>query len=69
MNGMTLDTMPEILTAKDISEYLGICYNSALTLIKYHITHIKIGTTYRVTKTHFKEFLDKDTSVEFQLKG
>ena len=68
MNGLKLDDMPEILTAKDISEYLGISYNYALQLIKYKITHIKLGSTYRVTKNHFIEFINSDESIAIKLR-
>lgn len=47
----------DILTAKEISDYLDVSYNYALTLIKYKMKHIKLGNTYRVTKTAFGEFL------------
>lgn len=60
MNSKKLSEMGEILTAKDISEYLGVSYNYALRLIKYSIKHIKLGSTYRVTKKNFEEFLEKE---------
>ena len=59
MSTKKLDELNDILTAKDISEYLGISYNYALKLIKYEIKHIKLGSTYRVTKNSFIEFLEK----------
>ena len=51
-----IDNLPEILTAKDISEVLRISYNSTLKLIKYNITYLKLGNTYRVTKINFIKF-------------
>lgn len=68
MNNLTLSAMPEILTAKDISQYLGIHYNTALSLIKYKLVYIKIGSSYRVTKTHFMEFLESSEPQEFSFR-
>ena len=58
----TLNNLPDILTAKDISEFLGISYNSTLKLIKHNMIFLKIGNTYRVTKDHFRNFIEEDTS-------
>ena len=68
MNGIDLNSLPEILTAKDIAKYLGTSYNYALSLIKYQLIYIKLGSSYRVTKAHFKEFLDKNVSQEMKLR-
>lgn len=68
MNGLTLDNLPEILTAADISQYLGVSYNYALLIIKFKLTHIKLGNSYRVTKAHFIEFLDSSESQELKLR-
>lgn len=60
----TINTLPDILTAKEISNYLGISYNSTLKLIKYNMVYLKLGNTYRVTKNNFLNFLNRDTSIE-----
>ena len=60
----TINTLPDILTAKEISNYLGISYNSTLKLIKYNMVYLKLGNTYRVTKNNFLKFLNRDTSIE-----
>lgn len=60
----TFENLPDILTAKEISNYLGISYNSTLKLIKYNMVYLKLGNTYRVTKNNFLNFLNRDTSIE-----
>ena len=53
-----LEEMPEILTARMIADYLNIGYSKALHLIQYEgIQHLKLGSTYRVPKQHFVEWL------------
>ncbi len=64
-----IDNLPDILTAKDISEVLRISYNSTLKLIKYNITYLKLGNTYRVTKINFIKFLQSDKSREAVIKS
>ena len=59
-----INTLPDILTAKEISNYLGISYNSTLKLIKYNMVYLKLGNTYRVTKNNFLNFINRDTSIE-----
>lgn len=59
-----IDTLPDILTAKDISDFLGISYNSTLKLIKYNMIFLKLGSTYRVTKANFLKFLESPTSTQ-----
>ena len=68
MNGITLESLPELLTAKDIAEYLGVSYNYALLLIKFHLTYLKLGQSYRVTKAHFIEFLNSNQSRQVTLR-
>lgn len=60
----TLNNLPDILTTKDISEFLGISYNSTLKLIRYNMVFLKLGSTYRVTKTNFLKFLESPTSTQ-----
>lgn len=62
-NALTLDTLPEILTAENISQYLCIGYVKALRLIKYGgIPHLRIGNTFRISKRAFEEWLMKPES-------
>ena len=56
---MKLSEMNEILTAADISEYLGCSYNYALRLIKYEMKYFKLGSSYRITKDNFIAYLNK----------
>ena len=61
----TLQQFPEILTAKEISMYLGIGYSKALHLLRFgNIPYIKIGNTYRVSKSRFETWLNQDGQVE-----
>jgi len=54
----TLHDLPDILTAKDISTYLRVCYTKALGIIKYSgIDYLKIDNVYRVRKDVFVEWL------------
>ncbi len=57
-NRSTFESLPEILTPKEISHYLGICYTKALDVIKYGgIRYIKINNTYRVRKADLHDCL------------
>jgi excisionase family DNA binding protein len=61
----TLQQFPEILTAKEISIYLGIGYAKALHLLKFGgIPYIKIGNTFRVSKPKFETWLNQDGQIE-----
>ncbi len=52
-----IENLCDILTPQEISEFLGISYNSALKLIKYNMVYLKLGSRYRVTKENFLKFL------------
>lgn len=68
MNGITLESLPEILTANGIAEYLGVSYNYALSIIKYKLTYIRLGNSYRVTKANFINFINCEQSQEMKLR-
>lgn len=58
-----IDSLGDVLNAEDISNVLGIGYVKSLKLIKYGgIPHIRIGNTYRVSKTNFLTWLNQETS-------
>lgn|GEM_PF-1280644 len=52
--------MPDILTAKLISQHLGICYSNALALIKSGSipSVIRIGQGYRVPRAAYERWLN-----------
>lgn len=53
-----LADLPEVLTARMISDYLNIGYTNALSLIQHSgMKYLKIGNTYRVPKKHFEDWL------------
>lgn len=58
---MCFENLPEVLTAKDIAEYLDVGYAKALRLLKYGgIPNIRLGNTFRVSKQVFEKWLNKD---------
>lgn len=59
-----IQELSDVLTAKDIAEFLGISYNSTLKLIKYNMVYLKLGSTYRVTKENFLKFLQTNVSTQ-----
>jgi hypothetical protein len=47
----SINELPEILDAREISNYLGIGYQKSLHFIKYSgLPFLKLGNTYRVFK-------------------
>ena len=60
--------IPELITAKEISEILKISYPQALSFIKYSgMDYLKIGNQYRVIKSKFYDFLNKKGIREINL--
>ena len=58
MNKRRLEALPDALTARDISGFLGIGYTKSLRLIRYSgLPYIKLGNVYRVSKKTFSEWL------------
>jgi excisionase family DNA binding protein len=47
----------EIMTIDDVAKELKISYTKARLLVHEHIKHIKIGRTYRITRSSFNQFL------------
>ena len=61
---LTLENLPEMLTAELIADYLDVCYVKALQLIKHSgMPHIRLGRSYRVPKARFQEWLDAQQDV------
>lgn len=59
-NGTILVEFPDVLDAKMISKILRIGYTKALSTIQYGgMDHVKIGNTYRVTKSSFLRWLEE----------
>lgn len=51
---------PEVLDARQVAEILRIGYGKALHLIRFSgISYLKIGRTYRVSRTAFLDWLDR----------
>lgn len=61
MDNNNLSHLPEILTPKMVSQYLGIGYAKALDLLKSPSgpSTIKIGNAYKVPKEQFRLWLNK----------
>lgn len=67
-NLASLESLPDILDAKTISEFLSIGYVKSLKLIQYgDIPYLKIGNTYRVSKQNFLEWLNQSGKREIQI--
>ena len=63
-----LDSLPDVLDAKDIAQVLGIGYVKSLNLIRFGgMNYIKIGRVYKVSKQNFTEWLNccKPRVIEF----
>lgn len=59
----------KFLTAKDISSILKICYQKALSFIKFSgVEYIKIGQAYRVEEGKFYDFILNNGTVELDLE-
>lgn len=49
-----------IYTVEEIQEILGICKSSAYSLVKKgEFSCVKIGSTYRISKSSFDEWLNQ----------
>jgi hypothetical protein len=63
VENITLESLPEILTAQDIASYLKISRSSVYELLKLKpehggIVNIAIGISKRVEKNDFKKWLE-----------
>lgn len=64
-SNIKLNQLPDILDAYTIADVLGIGYSKALGLIKYGgIHYIKLGSTYRVSREKFLNWLASDPKVD-----
>ena len=59
-NEGSVTELPDILTARDVSRHLGICYTNALSLIKSGRipSVLKIGQGYRVPLRAYEAWLN-----------
>lgn len=56
----SLNEYPEIMTAKEIAEYMGISYAKALHILKYgDLPCIKIGHIFKVSRNIFQAWLNE----------
>lgn len=53
----------EVMTVDDVAKELKISYAKARHLVQEHIKHIKIGRTYRITRSSFNQFLGETGEV------
>ena len=59
MQKISLDSMGDVLDAKDIAGILGIGYTKALKLIRFSgMNFIQIGRVYKVSKQNFIDWLN-----------
>ena len=62
--GKTLDMMPDVLTAKDISEHIGLSRYTVYELMKLPqdrggIPNIKVGKSKRVLKSEYEKWMNR----------
>lgn len=58
---ISIESLPDVLSPRDISSALGVGYAKALHLIKHgNIIHIRAGNHYLVSKVRFLEWLHAD---------
>ena len=63
---LSQEDLPEILTPKQLAQYLGIGYAKALSLLKYGgLPCIRIGNTFRISKQMLIEWLHEEGKREF----
>jgi len=59
-NNQFYDNLPTVLSVSDIAKVLAVGYSKALKIAKYSdLDTIKLGKSYRVTKSNFVTWLDK----------
>lgn len=64
----SLDTLPDALSARDISKVLGLGYTKSLRLIRFGgLPYIKLGNTYRVSKQNFIDWLNSSETKIIEL--
>ncbi len=63
---LSQDDLPDILTAKEVAQYLGIGYVKALNLLKYGgLPSVKLGNTFRISKDMLIKWLNEEGKREF----
>lgn len=68
IENVSVESLPDVLTAESISGYLNIGYVKALKLIRYGgIPYLKLGNTYRVSKVNFLKWLNRGENIEILL--
>jgi len=68
MQKACLDSLPDVLCAKDVAAFLGIGYVKALKLLRYGgMNTIQIGKVYRVSKRNFTDWLNCEKPVLIEL--
>ena len=64
MSKVRIESLPDILDAKDIATFLSIGYAKSLKLIRFSgMRYIQIGKVYRVPKANFIDWLHCDESM------
>jgi|InofroStandDraft_1065614.scaffolds.fasta_scaffold233898_2 excisionase family DNA binding protein len=57
-NKLTLEAMPDVLTADDLAAFLRTTRQNVYKILKSGAIHsVKVGRAYRVPKCHLIEFL------------
>ena len=61
MSRASLDSLPDVLNAKDVASVLGIGYVKALKVIRFGgMNYLKVGKSYMVSKGNFVDWLNCD---------
>lgn len=63
MTKVSLASLPDVLSPKDVAGALGVGYAKALHLVKHGgIVHIQAGNVYLISKVQFLEWLHGSTT-------
>ena len=59
MQKASMNTLPDVMDAKDVASALGIGYVKALKLMRYGgMNYVRIGSAYRISKDNFTAWLN-----------
>jgi len=59
MSKVQIESLPDVLDARDIANVLGIGYIKALKLIRYGgMNYLQLGRAYKVSKQNFTDWLN-----------
>ena len=59
MKKVSIDSLPDVLDARDIADVLGIGYVKALRLIRCSgMNYLQLGRVYKVSKQNFNDWLN-----------